>query len=89
MGESKTRTERKTYLKTIHEFCYRNVSLVTEDVISLEIAVRPVPELDPEEFAAFWRRSTKKLESEGGSVVSYVDVHSEQSYSCMKLNTHE
>lgn len=67
----------KTYLEAIQEFCYRYVSLVTENRISLEFVVGPVLELDAEEFTKFRWRSTKNLKGKGRCMVRCSDANIE------------
>jgi hypothetical protein len=74
----------ETYLKAIQEFCYCDVSFVTENGICLEILIGPVLELDAEEFAEFRWRSTKDLKGKGGSMVCYSDASIESLKGCLK-----
>ena len=58
-----------THLAPVDELGERDVRLVAEGVVGLEVVVGAVFELDPQEVTVLRRGSAEQLESEGGDIV--------------------
>ena len=58
-----------THLAPVDELGERDVRLVAEGVVGLEVVVGAVFELDPQEVTVLRRGSAEQLESEGRDIV--------------------
>ncbi len=58
-----------SHLETVNELGKRDILMVVEDVNGLEIALCPVPELEPQELTSIGRRCSAELNGQSRTKV--------------------